>query len=444
MSDNPQHIDEKDVFSQLIKEKLENHPFPVDESVWKGIEQKMAQSRKRAVIPVWYWISGSVAIALALLLILKPFSGSELTPAMTGMKHPEITISESNQQQSTQNQLIATAKESEVSAKTQYLADINLQKAGKTSTETRNANKVTTLTAENRNNEKTSTHLDKVFENQVTMGENKTGTAREPITETPDTKETTVKTKNTAEKTEITSLPDLNDYPELPAKTTKNRQKRPLLIAAAVGSGGAFASPVADAPMNDMYMSSPNLVKREIATNYASVLDANDYSEAKHDLPLSVGVTLVKPLNRIFSLESGLVYTYLKSEYFRPGSTNYRGILQLHYLGIPLNVRAKLLDQPKWNLYLSAGGMVEKGLRSSYVQEITNELATTNTAIKSGIEGVQWSVNGALGVDYKIRKDLSLFVEPKLTYYLLNNQPRSARTEQPLTIGLNGGLRIEL
>ena len=38
MSDNSKHIDEKDIFSRIVKEKLENHELPLDESILKGIE----------------------------------------------------------------------------------------------------------------------------------------------------------------------------------------------------------------------------------------------------------------------------------------------------------------------------------------------------------------------------------------------------------------------
>ena len=47
--------------------------------------------------------------------------------------------------------------------------------------------------------------------------------------------------------------------------------------------------------------------------------------------------------------------------YRNPGSVDKNGTLQLHYLGVPLNVRVKAIKQPNWNLYTTAGTMVEKG-----------------------------------------------------------------------------------
>jgi len=108
-----------------------------------------------------------------------------------------------------------------------------------------------------------------------------------------------------------------------------------------------------------------------------------------------------------------------------------------------LNVIVKLWNNPNWEIYLSGGGMVEKGIRSVYVQNqyVFNQTITTTAA--TNIDGVQWSVNGAVGTTYKIRRNLGIFFEPKIAYYFNNNQPISARTEQPVVLGLTAGLRIQ-
>ena len=438
MSDNPKHSDEKDLFSELIQKKLENHQMPVDESIWKGIEQRMAPSRKRLIPPAWYWISGSVAAALALLLILKPFTPRETTPSLSEVQQSQMKLNETI---SGQTLPAAETVQNISSLVAEQTSDVKKQSptfGQKSKTKSSSvkqsliAGQISPEVPVSEGNQLT----DKLIENIITEEK---AVGQKTAEETNHPEGTNNRTN------EITTLPDLNDYPEVPEGKKKTRRKQPLLLAAAIGTEGSLSSGQ-DALLTDGYMRSPNLVKSEIASNYATVLEANDYSDARYYPPLSVGVTVAKPLTRIFSLESGLVYTYLRSDYTRPGITNYHGVLQLHYLGIPLNMRARLLDAPKWNLYVSAGTMLEKGLRSIYEQVIDDELAaaTTNTDVKSGIDGVQWSLNGGVGVDYKIQKDLSLFLEPKLTYYLDNNQPMSARTEQPLTLGVSGGVRIEL
>ncbi|MHB9056335.1 MAG: outer membrane beta-barrel protein [Paludibacteraceae bacterium] len=433
MSEKPRNMDEQDDFSRLIKEKLENYQLPVDESVWKGIEQKMTPPRKRIIPPVWYWISGGAAAAISLLLILKPLSNNETAPVVSETMHSVMKTIDSVGSKRI-SKPFGTALTIPAHQEKGNLAENRPSSGTKTPVSSGSASKAEITVKKN-------------VSDLITQPEN--ATSRVTVDDTKEagkvnTDEVTSQTGKETEATAITSLPDLNDYPDVPVRTGKTKKKRPLLLAAAFGTVGNLNAPGKENPMNTYYTGNLNLVRSEIVSNYAMVLNANEYSEARHLPPLSVGVTVVKPLNDIFSLESGLVYTYLKSEYFRPGLTDAKGVLQLHYLGVPLNLRAKLLNKPGWDVYFSAGGMVEKGLRAIYNQQTEGEFVTTNTDVRSGIDGVQWSVDGAMGIDYKIRKELSLFLEPKLIYYLQNNQPQSARTEQPLNFGINGGLRIEL
>jgi hypothetical protein len=100
-------------------------------------------------------------------------------------------------------------------------------------------------------------------------------------------------------------------------------------------------------------------------------------------------------------------------------------------------------SRSRWNIYVSAGGMVEKGLFSHYVQNTysgTNKTVTTSNEL---IRGLQWSVQAAIGLSYRFNQDYSLFLEPKIIYYLDNNQPFSVRVdaEHPIIPGVNIGLR---
>jgi len=86
---------------------------------------------------------------------------------------------------------------------------------------------------------------------------------------------------------------------------------------------------------------------------------------------------------------------------------------------------------------------MEKGIRSVYVQNqfINNKSIMTTTS--TNIDGIQWSVNGAVGTTYKIQQNIGLFFEPKISYYYKNNQPISARTEYPVVFGLSAGVRFQ-
>ena len=88
--------------------------------------------------------------------------------------------------------------------------------------------------------------------------------------------------------------------------------------------------------------------------------------------------------------------------------------------------------------------MIEKGLRSIYNQYTYSGNYTYKTVAKTKNAGLQWSMSRATGFLYDIFRDISTFFEPSVTWYFDNNQPRSARTQQPLVVGFNAGLRFKL
>lgn len=174
-----------------------------------------------------------------------------------------------------------------------------------------------------------------------------------------------------------------------------------------------------------------------------AVLQPDDYDDISYNLPLSFGITARKKLGKRIAMETGLVYTYLSTNFQRNGSTRIKGKLGLHYLGIPANLIVDLWDNSKWNIYASAGVMVEKGLRSVYTQHIYRASSEEEATVKTSIHGLQWSLNGSLGVSYRLLNDWSLYAEPRLSYFFDSNQPISIRTDKPLTVGFGLGVRFD-
>lgn len=452
MSDKNQLINNKDDhFSRLVKQKLENHQIPVSDDMWAGIEQKLAEKPKQRRLTPWYWLAGGVAAAVALLLLLGPVNDiPQATPSISSTYEqsndagPEPSVTEEE-----------PASDSAVTDYENNPQSIPAEPEKAAGLISRKSNKKTL----HANNDIDTYHPRSADEKKQGLSEagntsgsyNSSGSTEtvSPPDKSAENTEYAAKTQTATNKTEkIDKLPDLNDYPVIPEQPRKARKKQKMLLAAAFGTGGNISSSSAafdnEPPQKMLKAPGRQLVNSEVAKSYSGILDAGDYSKAQHHAPISAGVMVEMPLTERLGVESGLVYTYLKSVYKDPGSVEKNGSLQLHYLGIPLNMRIKALKKPKWNVYVAAGTMVEKGLRSYYYQEVENSLLNKQTEVKSNIDGLQWSLNGAVGVDYKLNKDLSLFVEPKLTYYMENNQPESARTEQPLNLGINGGLRIEL
>lgn len=165
------------------------------------------------------------------------------------------------------------------------------------------------------------------------------------------------------------------------------------------------------------------------------------YPDVSYSLPISFGFTVRKDLNRYIGVESGLMYTYLSTTFKRGGTNQSEVKSSLHYLGIPLNLVVYLWRNERWNIYLSGGGMVEKGLQAVYSGYLSDNNGTIHKSRKEGIDGLQWSVNASIGASYRLYGDWSLYFEPRFSHYFDCGQPASIRTDKSLGFGLSAGIR---
>ncbi|MCL2728184.1 MAG: hypothetical protein FWD56_07360, partial [Bacteroidales bacterium] len=170
-----------------------------------------------------------------------------------------------------------------------------------------------------------------------------------------------------------------------------------------------------------------------------------DYTTIRHLPPLSIGV---KAHTRIgdADVECGIIYTYLSSRFsWTESGKDYDVRQSLHYVGVPLNLVGYLWNTHRdWKVYFTVGAMVEKGLRGIYQQDMLSSKRITSTTIKSSsIEGLQWSFNGAIGVSHRLKRDLSIYFEPRIGYFFDCKQPISMRTEWPLAVGFGVGVNYQ-
>jgi len=155
----------------------------------------------------------------------------------------------------------------------------------------------------------------------------------------------------------------------------------------------------------------------------------NDYYQ--HDMPISAGISVRRYLTQRIALESGLSYTYLHSDITYKDKT--KGDQTVHYLGIPLKINWDLIQKGPFSLYLLGGGMVE------YCLSARKESRPID------IDRWQYSLHGAVGVQYRVYKQFGLFVEPGVAYYInpvKDNTRETIRAVHPLTFNLQLGIRF--
>lgn len=148
-----------------------------------------------------------------------------------------------------------------------------------------------------------------------------------------------------------------------------------------------------------------------------------------HKLPLSFGLTFGKEFAHGLTVESGVVYSLLRSEAFAQyGGEKLRQ--RLHFIGIPVRLNWRLADRAGLSLYIGAGAMVEKCISAHFGSESVSE------------KGVQGSVFAAAGIQYRLGGPASVYLEPEISYYFTQTRLRTARNDSPACLSLHLGVRF--
>jgi hypothetical protein len=416
MQDDINNIDKPDNFSEIFRQKLENHQLPVDAGSWNEIESRM-KAQKPRIIPFWLWLSGAAAVAVfAFLFILRKPSEIDTFALKTIKSNSAITqpkqVASFEKDKTAQNHKPKNNKINQL-----YYRQTNSNLELKVP-EIKSVSKDTV-----ENNNTTLDLAESILKDNVASAE------LSAQKEDSISKNKRIIPSSLAEKS-------VNE------PIIKKKNKSDWLLAASFGSGGGAPNSLNsyDAAILNSYYK--NIVSSE--TNFSTgLMDSKAFSKITFNSPLSFGLVIRKNLEKTISLESGLVYTYLSTNFENNGVQQNNARLHLHYIGIPINLVGVLWRNSKWEIYISGGVMVEKGIRSVYVlNQIYGDQIITTTA-STGIDGFQWSVNGALGTTYKLQRNIGLFFEPKISYFFIDNQPISARTDQPTVIGLTAGLRFQ-
>ena len=162
--------------------------------------------------------------------------------------------------------------------------------------------------------------------------------------------------------------------------------------------------------------------------------------QVHHHQPIHYGLSLRYRLSKRWGLETGLTYSLLTSDittseesYITQQSTQ-----RLNYIGIPLKAEYLIWGSRHFDVYASAGMMVEKMVKGS----LENNDKGTKESLS--IRPLQFSVSSGLGAEYKYNNLLSIFVEPGVGYYFDNGSSVSTfYQDKPLSFNLNLGLRFQ-
>ena len=184
--------------------------------------------------------------------------------------------------------------------------------------------------------------------------------------------------------------------------------------------------------------SSPGI---SIASNNSTILET---STSSYGVPVSLALGVRFQLSEKLSIGTGVDYSLLSRTFSGKYAPSQGAAVDadfrhtMHYLGIPLDLYYTLFSPGSLRIYVYAGGEAEYCVSNKYAIST----ATGTETFRSPVSGLQFSVGGGLGVEFRISQHLGIFLDPGINYYFNCHQPKNVRTEKPMLFNIDAGLRF--
>ena len=166
----------------------------------------------------------------------------------------------------------------------------------------------------------------------------------------------------------------------------------------------------------------------------------------KHHQPIKLGVSIRYNINNRWSLQTGLNYSRLASDFsYEKRGTEYAVEQKLQYVGIPVNASYSFIKTKRFNVYATAGAEVEKLVKgeANLSAEAMSQITPTHTTIKEGRP--VFSTALSIGGELRINKDVSAYIEPGISHHFNNgSNVENIYKDKPTNFNLNMGVRINL
>ena len=145
-----------------------------------------------------------------------------------------------------------------------------------------------------------------------------------------------------------------------------------------------------------------------------------------HKTPISVGLTIEKHLGKHWGVESGIVYTLLRSD----------------YKGIPLQAIYRFARAGNFSFYAAAGPKIDFNVSGRRTETARNGIASSNGTEDIRDKKPQWSLQLRAGAAYAFIPQLELYAEPSMAYYINNKSDiPDLWKDKPLNFIFQVGLR---
>ena len=391
----------KDNGFKEFRDKLYDVEMPVDDQIWTSIQDSMRRRRMRRVL---YWASSVAAVMILALFVMWPSAAEQGISSVAVAEASKVDVPVEVAKECAPVQTIAEAVEvqgREIEAVRESVQAVAVQVA------------------------------DVMAEAATVAAEEDTMAETEAMAETEVVAEAEADLAQAAD-TRVAHAADARegkwDYEELwEDEVYKESEVSVAFITGVIpGSSASAANSSIKYSQSGVGSSTQNDQVEQI-------------SDTKYSLPLNIGLQVQFPVKGNLALGVGVNYSVISSRYdCLINKKKYSAKQSLHYIGIPVNIYGKVVERNRFSFYVNAGATAEKGLKAVYKLESY----TGNERKSDPIEGFQFSVNAGLGVEYKLANPAGIYFEPNMVYFFNSDVPRSMRTDQPLQVKGELGLRF--
>ena len=163
-----------------------------------------------------------------------------------------------------------------------------------------------------------------------------------------------------------------------------------------------------------------------------------------HDKPITFGLSVAKSLGNKWSLETGLQYSLLNSNFTLGEDAYYiRQNQKVHYLGIPLQVSYRWFDAKCWSAYSSLSTTLNIPVYGKNTKQYVTGETTHYINSSHFTPPFQWRIGTGVGLQYNFTKKWCIYLEPTLSWYIPNGSAtHTIWTEHPFTVTIPFGVRF--
>lgn len=196
------------------------------------------------------------------------------------------------------------------------------------------------------------------------------------------------------------------------------------------------------------YVTNSDALRSESLLAMNAVSNSNSIDSKKtnihHRIPFNVGLSAEYYLMPRLSLQFGVSYAYLVSDWKTNGVYHTKEERRLHFVGIPVSLSYTIAEWNKVRFYASAGAKAEVNVAGRQKMRLfsdDNVIALEEEKVR--MKEWQWSVNAGLGASYPLVRFMNLFAEVGGAYYFDNGSAiETIYAEKPFNLNLQVGLRF--